>query len=74
MQRYAQHRSTEVGDAAVGVEGVEHGEQFASLYESRAGWLVEEAQLIDVDAPRSEFECSSRQIDLEDLGFDLGAT
>ena len=74
VKRNRQHCLAAVGDVARDVERVQHRQQFARLFEGRARRLIEKTNLVDPDTPRRKFQGKTGEVDLENLGFDLGAT
>ena len=67
VHRQAEHRAPERGDRAVGVDGVEVGEQLAGLGERARRGSVDEPEVVAA-TPRCELEREPGEVGLGDLG------
>ncbi len=68
MDRQAQHPASDVGDVAVGVEGVELLEQVSGGSHRLLRWCGRPCELAGRRAPCSQLEQQAGQFDLRDLG------
>ena len=67
MHRQAEHRAAQRRDRAIGVDGVQVGEQLAGLGERPGRGSVDEAEFVPA-APGGEFQRERREVGLNDLG------
>ena len=67
MHRQSEHRASQRCDRAIGVDGVQVGEQLAGLGERPRRGSVDEAEFVPA-APGSEFQREPGEVGLGDLG------